>query len=303
MTFTASHLHHGQKITCRAHYTLQQRRFPKSSLASRTLKVFYPPKNTSASISPSGSVFPGHSVTLTCSSKANPPVQNYTWYKVNDAETNIIRTGQNLTFNVTESSNGEQYYCEAQNKHGMKNSTTVQLCIIYRPQISGSGSCSRTAAQISCSCESRGNPSPSIDWRVSGLQVTNSTDRVIREEQLGSTGLRSSLTMYHSQGDTPNILCLSTNTLGSSSLQLHIPSPQLLLGFNITSLLIGAAAGAGAMMMMCLIMQLILKKKRDNRCSGSIKKDTEGLKLTDETEAQGDETTYANRTPLSGVSA
>ncbi|KAG9328545.1 hypothetical protein JZ751_013375 [Albula glossodonta] len=92
------------------------------------------------------------------------------------------------------------------------------------PQISGSGSCSRTAAEISCSCESRGNPSPSMEWRVSGLRVTNSTDRVIREEQLGNTGLRSSLTMRHSQGDTPTLLCLSTNTLGSSSLQLHVPS-------------------------------------------------------------------------------
>ncbi|KAJ8245230.1 hypothetical protein COCON_G00235620 [Conger conger] len=94
------------------------------------------------------------------------------------------------------------------------------------PQISGSGSCSRTAAEISCSCESRGNPSPSMEWRVSGLRVTNSTDRVIREEQLGNTGLRSSLTMRHSQGDTATLLCLSTNALGTSSLQLCVPSPQ-----------------------------------------------------------------------------
>ncbi|KAJ8389084.1 hypothetical protein AAFF_G00122900 [Aldrovandia affinis] len=94
------------------------------------------------------------------------------------------------------------------------------------PQISASGSCGRTAAEISCSCESRGNPSPSMEWHVSGLQVTNSTDRVIREEQLGNAGLRSSLTMRHSQGDTPTLLCLSTNTLGNSSLQLLIPSPE-----------------------------------------------------------------------------
>ncbi|KAJ8353643.1 hypothetical protein SKAU_G00212100 [Synaphobranchus kaupii] len=94
------------------------------------------------------------------------------------------------------------------------------------PRISDSGSCSRTAAEISCSCESRGNPSPSMEWHVSGLRVTNSTDRVISEEQLGNTGLRSSLTMRHSQGDMPTLLCLSTNTIGSSSLRLHIPCPQ-----------------------------------------------------------------------------
>ncbi|KAJ8333007.1 hypothetical protein SKAU_G00419030 [Synaphobranchus kaupii] len=226
LTFTASHLHHGQKITCRALYKLQQGDIQKTSNTSLTLRVLYPPKNTSVSISPSGSVLEGSSVTLTCSSNANPPVQHYTWYKVNGTEINTVGTGQDLTFSVPEYSGSEQYYCEAQNKHGKENSTTVQLDIKYMPRISDSGSCSRTAAETSCSCESRGNPSPSMEWHVSGLRVTNSTDRVISEEQLGNTGLRSSLTMRHSQGDTPTLLCLSTNTIGSSSLRLHIPCPQ-----------------------------------------------------------------------------
>ncbi|XP_035272733.1 hemicentin-2-like isoform X1 [Anguilla anguilla] len=267
------------------------------------LEVYYPPKNTSVSNSLSGSVLAGSSVTLTCSSNAKPAVQNYTWYKVNGTEMNTVGTGQNLTFNVTESSGSEQYYCEAQNEHGKDNSANVQLNVIYMPQISGSGSCSRTAAEISCSCESRGNPSPSMEWRVSGLRVTNSTDRVIREEQLGNTGLRSSLTMRQSQGDTPTLLCISTNTLGSASLQLHLPSPQQHSGFDISSLLIAAAAGAGAMMMICLIMQHILKKKRHIQCSGSRMKDSEGLILTDGTAAQDEESIYANKTMLSEAGA
>ncbi|XP_061097717.1 uncharacterized protein LOC133128295 isoform X2 [Conger conger] len=275
LTFTASHLHHGQKITCRALYPLQQGG-NQTSEASLILTVLYPPKNTSVSVSPSGSVLEGSSVTLTCSSKANPPVQNYTWYRVNGTEMNSVGTGQNLTFNVTESSGSEQYYCEAQNKHGKENSKTVLLNVIYMPQISGSGSCSRTAAEISCSCESRGNPSPSMEWRVSGLRVTNSTDRVIREEQLGNTGLRSSLTMRHSQGDKATLLCLSTNALGTSSLQLHVPSPHS--GVSIPSLLIAAAAGAGAMVIVCLIVKAIQKlggKKGDSQCCESRWKDTE----------------------------
>ncbi|XP_064160430.1 sialic acid-binding Ig-like lectin 11 [Anguilla rostrata] len=261
------------------------------------------PKNTSVSVSPSGSVIEDSSVTLTCSSKANPAVQNYIWYKVNGTEMNTVGTGQNLTFNVTESSGSEQYYCEAQNEHGKENSTTVRLNVIYMPQISGSGSCSRTAAEISCSCESRGNPSPSMEWRESGLRVTNSTDRVIREEQLGNTGLRSSLTMRQSQGDMPTLICISTNTLGSSSLQLHLPSPQQHSGFDITALLIAAAAGAGAMMMTCLIMQHILKKKRHSQRSGSRMKDSEGIILSDGTAAQGEESIHANKTMLPGTGA
>ncbi|XP_036394435.1 sialoadhesin-like [Megalops cyprinoides] len=191
-----------------------------------SLDVTYPPKSTSASLSPSGSVMLGSSVTLTCSSNANPPVQSYTWYKVNGKEMQTVGSGQNLTFNETEPSDSGQYYCEAQTDHGMENSTTVSLDVKYLPQISASQSCIISAAGISCSCESRGNPSPSMEWRVSGVRVTNSTDRVIREEQLGSAGLRSSLTMRHSERDTLTLLCLSTNTLGSSSLQLHLPCSE-----------------------------------------------------------------------------
>ncbi|KAJ8332958.1 hypothetical protein SKAU_G00418540 [Synaphobranchus kaupii] len=244
LTFTASHLHHGQKITCRALYKLQQGDIQKTSNTSLTIRVL---------------LLEGSSVTLTCSSNANPPVQHYTWYKVNGREMNTVGTGQNLTFTVTESSGSEQYYCEAQNQHGKENSTTVQLEIDYMPRISYSGSCNRTAAEISCSCESRGNPSPSMEWRVSGLRVTNSTDRVISEEQLGNTGLRSSLTIRHTQRDTPTLLCLSTNTFGSSSLRLLVLTPQQHPGFSITLLLIGAAGGAVVMVIICLIMLLILK--------------------------------------------
>ena len=72
----------------------------------------------------------GTSVSLSCSAAApcpKLPVQNYTWYKVNGTEMNTVGTGQNLTFNVTESSGSGQYSCEAQNEHGKENSTIVQL--------------------------------------------------------------------------------------------------------------------------------------------------------------------------------
>ncbi|XP_061097813.1 myelin-associated glycoprotein-like isoform X1 [Conger conger] len=296
LTFNVTESSGSEQYYCEA-----QNKHGKENSATVQLGVDYPPKNTSVSVSPSGSVLEGSSVTLTCSSKASPPVQNYTWYRVNGTEMNTVGTGQNLTFNVTESSGSEQYYCEAQNEHGKENSTTVLLNLIYMPQISGSGSCSRTAAEISCSCESRGNPSPSMEWRVSGLRVTNSTDRVIREEQLGNTGLRSSLTMRHSQGDTATLLCLSTNALGTSSLQLSVPSPQQHSDFSIPSLLIGAAAGAGAMMCICLIMQLVLKKKRHSH--GSQMKDTEGLMLMAGMATQDEESTNANKTTLSDPGA
>ncbi|KAJ8333006.1 hypothetical protein SKAU_G00419020 [Synaphobranchus kaupii] len=185
-------------------------------------------------------VMEGTSVSLSCSAAAPCPKlpPNLTWTpslsdsvdQLQENEDQTKSVSSLLTFTASHLHHGQKITCRAlyklQQGDNQKTSNNLTLKVLSKPQISGSGSCSRTAAEISCSCESRGNPSPSMEWRVSGLRVTNSTDRVISEEQLGNTGLRSSLTMRHSQGDTPTLLCLSTNTFGSSSLRLLVPSPQ-----------------------------------------------------------------------------
>ncbi|XP_047659026.1 B-cell receptor CD22-like [Tachysurus fulvidraco] len=89
---------------------------------SVTLNILYPPKNVSVSISPSGEIVEDSSVTLTCSSDANPPVQNYTWFKVN--ESSPVGSGQ--SYRAVQSG---QYYCEAQNKHGSERSAAVSVTI------------------------------------------------------------------------------------------------------------------------------------------------------------------------------
>ncbi|XP_047433260.1 B-cell receptor CD22-like [Mugil cephalus] len=62
----------------------------------------------------------GSSVTLTCSSDANPAA-NYTWYKEN--EDSPKASGQ--IFNITHirPEHRGSYYCEAQNRIGRHNST------------------------------------------------------------------------------------------------------------------------------------------------------------------------------------
>ncbi|KAL1005618.1 hypothetical protein UPYG_G00061420 [Umbra pygmaea] len=85
-----------------------------------TLTVLYGPKNTSVSVSPSGEIVEGSSVTLTCSSDANPPVDNYTWYKKNVTSPKASGQSYNIT-NITSEDTGE-YYCEAKNLVGSQNS-------------------------------------------------------------------------------------------------------------------------------------------------------------------------------------
>ncbi|KAJ8358129.1 hypothetical protein AAFF_G00031400 [Aldrovandia affinis] len=94
---------------------------------SKHLNVQYAPKSTSVSVSPSGEIVEGGSVTLTCSSNANPPVQRYTWFKKNDTGVWQTGSGQSLNTSNFRSWNSGQYYCEAENKHGVHNSTALSI--------------------------------------------------------------------------------------------------------------------------------------------------------------------------------
>ncbi|XP_041960975.1 B-cell receptor CD22-like isoform X1 [Alosa sapidissima] len=89
------------------------------------LEVYYAPKNTLASISPPGDVPKGSSVTLSCSSDANPPVENYTWFKVD--ESTPVGSGQQYNITDISSEDGGQYYCEGQNSVGLSRSPEVYL--------------------------------------------------------------------------------------------------------------------------------------------------------------------------------
>ncbi|XP_047433458.1 B-cell receptor CD22-like [Mugil cephalus] len=80
----------------------------------------YPPKLPSVSVSPSGEIVEGSSVTLTCNSDANPPA-NYTWYKEN--EDSPKASGQILNITDIRPEHRGSYYCEAHNRMGRRNST------------------------------------------------------------------------------------------------------------------------------------------------------------------------------------
>ncbi|TSK18090.1 B-cell receptor CD22 [Bagarius yarrelli] len=109
--------------TCKA-----ENKHGQQSSTAMSLNVLYPPKNISVSISPSDEIVKGSSVNLTCSSDANPPVHNYTWYKVD--EISPVGSGQSYSFTLSSSSSG-WFYCEAQNKLGtVVNQDDVQYASI-----------------------------------------------------------------------------------------------------------------------------------------------------------------------------
>ncbi|KAL7852096.1 hypothetical protein SRHO_G00178810 [Serrasalmus rhombeus] len=84
---------------------------------AHSLRVRYPPKSVSVSNSSSS-----ERINLTCSSDANPPVKNYTWFK--EGGTSPVGSGQ--SYSPLQSGS---YYCEAQNEHGSQRSAAVSVFV------------------------------------------------------------------------------------------------------------------------------------------------------------------------------
>ncbi|KAL6481960.1 hypothetical protein MHYP_G00100400 [Metynnis hypsauchen] len=90
-----------------------------------TLIVRYGPKSISVSISPSGVMVEGSSVTLTCSSDGNPPVE-YNWIK----GTSLLGKGETYTMKKISSVDSGEYKCMSRNEHGYKYSAARTLNVL-----------------------------------------------------------------------------------------------------------------------------------------------------------------------------
>ncbi|XP_054477055.1 B-cell receptor CD22-like isoform X2 [Anoplopoma fimbria] len=100
------------------------------------LEVQYRPENISISMDPPH-VVEGSSVNLTCSSAANPPADNYTWYRSTGSSFSSllqVGSGQVLSLPSVEASNTGLYLCQARNQLGENNSTEVMLAMMEKDQ-------------------------------------------------------------------------------------------------------------------------------------------------------------------------
>ncbi|XP_070784066.1 sialoadhesin-like [Enoplosus armatus] len=183
-TITLSDQHDGYSITCSARYPVNEGKAFKTAEERKTLSVSYAPKDTSASISPSGLVSAGSWVNLTCSSRAKPPVSRFSWFRISKDGPVTVSEGDFYSLNVTD---GGVYYCVATNDLGNQTSPEIQLNI--KVVISPTGPVSvGSVVNLTCSC--RGSlpvlhfiwlmvsdgrlERIRVDTQVYGFKVTNS---------------------------------------------------------------------------------------------------------------------------------
>eukprot|EP00064_Thunnus_orientalis_P024381 superscaffoldBa00010369_g24672 len=90
------------------------------------------PKVPSLSVSLSGEIVEGSSVTLTCSSDANPAAKN-TWYKKNvNPDLQPLSKEPELVFSSIQSSDSGEYYCTAENQLGKRTSEYIFIDVKWK---------------------------------------------------------------------------------------------------------------------------------------------------------------------------
>ncbi|XP_078022736.1 B-cell receptor CD22-like [Epinephelus lanceolatus] len=106
-----------------------------SSAPSSPLTLENAPRHLFTSVSPSAEIVEGDSVTLTCSSDANPAAK-YTWYK----ENHTIFQGPegNYYFKSFSFEDRGIYYCKTENQYGWIMSSSLSVDVQYRSS-SGAG--------------------------------------------------------------------------------------------------------------------------------------------------------------------
>uniref|UniRef100_A0A8C4HWC4 B-cell receptor CD22 n=1 Tax=Dicentrarchus labrax TaxID=13489 RepID=A0A8C4HWC4_DICLA len=128
----------------------------------------YHPKLPSVSVSPSGEIVDNSTVTLTCSSVANPAA-NYTWYKKNgDPDLHPLSKEPQLVFRSIQSSDSGEYYCTAENKLGRRTSQYISINVKYGPKlpsvsVSPSGELVE-GSSVNLTCSSDANPAANYTW-------------------------------------------------------------------------------------------------------------------------------------------
>ncbi|KAJ0065885.1 hypothetical protein NL108_000123 [Boleophthalmus pectinirostris] len=134
LTFPSVRAHNSGQYYCTAWNPLGYQTSPFT-----TLTILYPPKNTSVWARPSSVVDAGRPLTLTCSSQANPAVDNFTWHRLpmegSSGHSWGIRSGPVFSFSEVGPEASGRYYCEARNRIGAHSSPVLTVRVRGRLKV------------------------------------------------------------------------------------------------------------------------------------------------------------------------
>ncbi|KAK2918572.1 hypothetical protein Q8A73_002943 [Channa argus] len=220
----------------------------------------YPPQLPSVSVSPSAEIVEGSSVTLTCSSDANPAA-NYTWYKQKGPDLKYSHEKPQFVFRSIKSSASGQYYCTAENKLGGRTSEVVSINVKYPPKLP-SVSVSPSAeivegSSVTLTCSSDANPAANYTWYKEN------------EDSPKASGQKFTITDFRPE-NSGNYSCEAQNTIGrqNSTLCFIALAGKSLTITNIIRLTL-------VVLIPLLVMSLWMRKKKTQNFKSELNESVE----------------------------
>ncbi|KAI3353488.1 hypothetical protein L3Q82_020014 [Scortum barcoo] len=193
------------RVTVHQFYTETELKCHSSCSPAGRLSYVWLKNGEKITMSPSAEIVEGSSVTLTCSSDANPAA-NYTWYKENGNITSLSKEPE-LVFRSIQSSDSGEYYCTAENELGPRTSEYISINVKYPPKLP-SVSVSPSAeivegSSVTLTCSSDANPAANYTWYKKNGNITS----LSKEPQLVFRSIQSS--------DSGEYYCTAENELGT----------------------------------------------------------------------------------------
>ncbi|XP_026159978.1 sialoadhesin-like [Mastacembelus armatus] len=256
----------------------------------------YPPKLLSVSVSPSAEIVEGSSVTLTCSSDANPAA-NFTWYKKH-GNPSLQPASKQFNFSSIQSSDSGEYYCTAENDLGRRTSGSIFIHVTYGPKLL-SVSVSPSAeivegSSVTLTCSSDANPAAKYTW----YKKNGKPSLQPASKQFIFSSIQSS--------DSGEFYCTAENDLGrrtSGSIFIHVTYPwKLPVALTVPAVFL-------AFMLLPALLWIRRRRSLDQQCeaeggpdnSAQVRKESSGAPVRTKTCWSDVRVTGHLKTPLTDV--
>ncbi|XP_020608165.1 hemicentin-2-like [Orbicella faveolata] len=185
-----------------------------------TLDVQYKPEITAHPLTETKTE--GDNVTFSCDAVGNP-VPTISWTRNGspvDTSDNFSRIGfsvdkKELTITSVSRTDSGEYRCVAENSVGNETSNAVKLDVQHHPEITARPQVKTTTEgdNVTLSCNTTGNPVPTISWTINGTPVDRRDNPRIsfseRKQQLIITNV--------SRTDSGEYRCAASNSLGNDT--------------------------------------------------------------------------------------